>query len=95
MFYTALVLGLLGSFHCLGMCGPIAFVLPLDRTNKIKAFSQTFLYHLGRIISYCINWIALWALRQRTLFKWFTTIFIYSNWRNNDFNSTCADNFFI
>jgi len=54
MLYTALVLGLLGSFHCLGMCGPIAFVLPLNRDNKIKAFLQTFLYHLGRIISYAL-----------------------------------------
>jgi len=54
MFYTAVVLGLLGSFHCLGMCGPIAFVLPLDRHNKFKGFLQIFLYHLGRITSYAI-----------------------------------------
>lgn len=54
MFYTAVVLGLLGSFHCLGMCGPIAFVLPLDRHNKFKGFLQTFLYHFGRITSYAI-----------------------------------------
>lgn len=54
MFYTALVLGLLGSFHCLGMCGPIAFVLPLNKDNKIKSFLQIFLYHFGRIISYAL-----------------------------------------
>ena len=54
MFSTAILLGLLGSFHCLGMCGPIAFVLPLDRHNKIKSFFQAFLYHLGRIISYAL-----------------------------------------
>ncbi len=34
MLYTALVLGLLGSFHCIGMCGPIAFVLPVDKTRE-------------------------------------------------------------
>ncbi|MDH5414866.1 MAG: sulfite exporter TauE/SafE family protein, partial [Flavobacteriaceae bacterium] len=28
MLYTAFILGLLGSFHCIGMCGPIAFALP-------------------------------------------------------------------
>jgi len=34
MVATAFVLGLLGSLHCLGMCGPIAFMLPLDRESK-------------------------------------------------------------
>ncbi len=49
---TALLLGLLGSFHCLGMCGPIAFILPVDRNNKVKMFIQTILYHLGRMTAY-------------------------------------------
>ncbi len=52
MFYTAFVLGLIGSFHCIGMCGPIAFVLPLDKEKPLKAFGGTVLYHLGRMISY-------------------------------------------
>lgn len=54
MLWTALVLGLAGSFHCIGMCGPIAFVLPVDRSSKSKLIFQTFLYHLGRIISYSL-----------------------------------------
>jgi sulfite exporter TauE/SafE len=49
---TALLLGLMGSFHCLGMCGPIAFVLPVDRNNKAKMSIQTLLYHLGRMTAY-------------------------------------------
>ncbi len=49
---TALLLGLLGSFHCLGMCGPIAFILPVDRNNKAKMSLQTLLYHLGRMTAY-------------------------------------------
>ncbi len=52
MFVTAVILGLLSSFHCLGMCGPIAFALPIDRTNKNKAVIQTGLYHLGRLLAY-------------------------------------------
>ena len=52
MLWTALVLGLAGSFHCIGMCGPIAFVLPINRTSKLTAFFQIFLYHLGRLLSY-------------------------------------------
>lgn len=54
MLWTALVLGLAGSFHCIGMCGPIAFVLPVDKSSKSKLSFQTFLYHFGRLISYSI-----------------------------------------
>ena len=54
MLWTALLLGLAGSFHCIGMCGPIAFVLPVSRTSKTTAFFQTFLYHFGRLLSYSI-----------------------------------------
>ena len=34
------------------MCGPIAFVLPVDKTNKGKMVWQSFLYHFGRLIAY-------------------------------------------
>ncbi len=54
MIYSALVLGFLGSLHCLGMCGPIAFMLPVDRSSKFKSLSQTFIYHSGRIMSYAV-----------------------------------------
>ena len=36
------------------MCGPIAFVLPVDRTNKAKMLFQTLLYHLGRLFTYSL-----------------------------------------
>jgi len=52
MFWSAFILGLLGSFHCVGMCGPIAFLLPVDRYNSIKKVSQIVTYHLGRLLSY-------------------------------------------
>ena len=54
MLLTALIFGLLGSFHCVGMCGPIAFLLPVDRSNQVKKFGQIFLYHFGRILAYSI-----------------------------------------
>ena len=54
MVYAALILGLLGSFHCVGMCGPIAFLLPLDRSNRTKRILQATSYHLGRIIMYAL-----------------------------------------
>lgn len=34
------------------MCGPIAFILPVDKNNKVKMFWQTFLYHAGRLFTY-------------------------------------------
>lgn len=52
MLFSALILGLLGSFHCIGMCGPIAFVLPLNRENNLKKVIQISLYHFGRLLTY-------------------------------------------
>ncbi|MCB7482118.1 sulfite exporter TauE/SafE family protein [Christiangramia sediminis] len=58
MLLSALIFGLLGSFHCIGMCGPIAFLLPLERDNKPKKLLQIFLYHFGRIFSYAVIGLA-------------------------------------
>lgn len=54
MLFSALVLGFMGSLHCIGMCGPIAFMLPLSHDKPAKKIGQLFLYHLGRIFSYAI-----------------------------------------
>ena len=54
MLYSAFILGLLGSLHCVGMCGPIAFMLPVDRSNSFKKISQISIYHIGRLISYSL-----------------------------------------
>ncbi|MEM8762205.1 MAG: sulfite exporter TauE/SafE family protein [Bacteroidota bacterium] len=54
MIWSALVLGFLGSLHCLGMCGPIAFMLSLDHTSTTKKMGQLILYHLGRILAYAL-----------------------------------------
>tara|TARA_R110000868_G_scaffold9349_2_gene46765 strand:- start:1722 stop:2426 length:705 start_codon:yes stop_codon:yes gene_type:complete len=52
MLLSAIILGFMGSLHCVGMCGPIAFMLPVDRTNNLKKFSQIFIYHIGRLLAY-------------------------------------------
>ena len=52
MFITAIIFGLLGSFHCVGMCVPIAFMLPVDRSSPIKQTLQILSYHLGRLSTY-------------------------------------------
>lgn len=54
MLFSAFILGLLGSFHCVGMCGPIAFMLPVDRSNNLKKIIQIAIYHFGRLLAYSI-----------------------------------------
>lgn len=49
---AALLLGFLGSFHCIGMCGPIALALPQHQGNfQIKIISSL-LYNFGRVVTY-------------------------------------------
>ncbi|WP_281989865.1 sulfite exporter TauE/SafE family protein [Aquimarina aggregata] len=62
MLLSAVILGLLGSFHCMGMCGPIAFMLPVNRKNNIQKLFQIFLYHLGRLLAYAIIGLFFGAL---------------------------------
>jgi sulfite exporter TauE/SafE len=52
-YYAALLLGFLGSFHCVGMCGPIALMLPANKLdNRSVAFFGRLTYNIGRMITY-------------------------------------------
>ncbi len=51
---TALMIGLVGSMHCMGMCGPIAIAIPLHKDNWLLKISGGLLYNSGRIITYGI-----------------------------------------
>ncbi len=50
MIWSAFILGFLGSWHCIGMCGPIALMVPGAR-GKNRIFS-ILLYHGGKILAY-------------------------------------------
>lgn len=52
MLWTAFLLGLLGSLHCVGMCGPIVLALPVYKKSFGKVVASRLLYNSGRIISY-------------------------------------------
>jgi sulfite exporter TauE/SafE len=52
MLYTAFFFGLISSFHCIGMCGPIAMMLPVDRNNQAKKATQIITYQIGRLTAY-------------------------------------------
>lgn len=49
---TGFSIGFLGSFHCIGMCGPIALSLPVNDKTKAGRFLIILLYNLGRALTY-------------------------------------------
>jgi sulfite exporter TauE/SafE len=49
-----LILGLSSSLHCIGMCGPIAMVLPLKDRSAFGVFSGVMQYNIGRIFVYSL-----------------------------------------
>ncbi len=48
------LLGLGGSFHCVGMCGPIALALPHTSNNKFTIFIDSIIYNIGRTLTYAL-----------------------------------------
>ena len=49
-----MALGLLGSFHCVGMCGPLALSLPINSEHSVVKFLGTLLYNAGRVVTYSL-----------------------------------------
>lgn len=52
--WTGFFVGLFGSLHCIGMCGPIVLALPVIGDSQIKILLGRVLYNLGRILTYSI-----------------------------------------
>ena len=52
MLWSAFLIGLFGSFHCIGMCGPIALALPVQQNNRMALVTGRVLYNVGRAITY-------------------------------------------
>jgi len=50
--YAAFLVGLVGSLHCIGMCGPIVIALPVPDSSNISFFTGRILYNLGRVVTY-------------------------------------------
>lgn len=81
LHWIAFTIGIMGSFHCIGMCGPIAFALPLDRRSKWSIYKGGLLYNLGRIFTYSILGLMIGAIGfSFSLFGWqqFLSVFIGS-----------------
>ncbi|MBC5834374.1 sulfite exporter TauE/SafE family protein [Flavobacterium sp. F372] len=52
MLYSALIFGFISSLHCVGMCGPIALMIPVDKDNTVKKWLQISTYQIGRVTAY-------------------------------------------
>ena len=50
----AFFIGLFGSVHCVGMCGPLALAVPSFQTRWWLIVADKVVYNLGRVVSYCV-----------------------------------------
>ena len=57
-YWSAIVFGFLGSFHCIGMCGPIVLSIPS------QTFGKRLLYNIGRSITYGLMGLAIGVIGQ-------------------------------
>jgi uncharacterized protein len=51
---TAFVLGLAGSLHCAGMCGPLTLALPQEGNRRAVFVTGRLAYNAGRIVTYAL-----------------------------------------
>ncbi|PSL27337.1 sulfite exporter TauE/SafE family protein [Dyadobacter jiangsuensis] len=50
--YLAISMGLISSFHCVGMCGPIALALPVHKGTHARQIAGVLAYNAGRALTY-------------------------------------------
>ena len=74
-FIAAISLGLLGSFHCIGMCGPIALALPVHQYPAVKKYAAILLYNVGRILTYTLLGLLFGILGQSFFLGGFQQVF--------------------
>lgn len=75
IFLSAISLGFISSFHCVGMCGPIAISLPVKYLPQRKKFAGIVLYNTGRIFSYALLGLISGFIGRQIFIKGFAGIF--------------------
>ena len=58
LIWSGFVVGMLGSLHCVGMCGPIALALPVGTSSRWHLLFGRLLYNVGRVITYAALGVA-------------------------------------
>lgn len=61
---AAITIGFLGSFHCVGMCGPIALAIPVKENTWYNRLFSSLLYNLGRMFMYFLLGLVFGSLGQ-------------------------------
>ncbi len=78
VFILAFTLGIFSSFHCVGMCGAIAFSLPVNTLPSQKKLFGILLYNLGRLITYSFLGVVFGLAGRQIIVagiqQWFTII---------------------
>jgi len=64
ILWTSFVVGLLGSLHCIGMCGPITMALPVFRNAPATLLTSRILYNVGRTLTYALMGALIGLLGQ-------------------------------
>jgi len=59
---SGFILGLGGSLHCVGMCGPLVLALPMAKETRRSIVKQTLYYNSGRAITYALLGIIMGSL---------------------------------
>lgn len=54
LLLTGLVMGGIGSLHCVGMCGPLALAVPVPGGSVQAKLLATLLYNIGRVVTYAV-----------------------------------------
>jgi sulfite exporter TauE/SafE len=84
--FSGLFIGLFGSLHCVGMCGPLVLSLPLTKKDRLSIASKSLVYNIGRLFTYGLLGLAMglmgWCLEIGGLQKIFSialgSIILYS-----------------
>lgn len=63
MWWTAIILGLAGSFHCAGMCGPLIMAMPA-KGSRVQFALKKVVYSLGRITTYGLLGVGVGVLGE-------------------------------
>ena len=53
-FLAALTLGVLGSMHCIGMCGPLVLAVPSNASRRWRFILERCMYTVGKAFTYGI-----------------------------------------
>ncbi len=84
LYTMALITGLLGSGHCIGMCGPLVTALSFSSGTKPGGIVFHILYNTGRLITYTLagaiaGWFGSAALYANTFANISQTVLIASD----------------